>query len=138
MASAQRESDAELDGLLDRLVSLADEGGSTVRRGTQPADGTRRGAVVRGEEIAKADDLDVVNGPGARSGGFFPLAPRSLADVHISESEVEAIVLRCLMHCGTMQGVEISQQISLPFSVVDQVLKRSRPSACWHTRTRRR
>ena len=53
---------------------------------------------------------------------FFPAAPARLADTHVAEGEIAGIVLRLLMHRGALTGVEISQQIGLPFPVTEKLL----------------
>ena len=53
---------------------------------------------------------------------FMPAAPRSLADTGLNESEVEAIILRLFLLRGTNTGLEISQQIALPFGITEKIL----------------
>jgi predicted ATPase with chaperone activity len=124
----QQNAGGDLDGFLGRLAALAENSGGTAGHAPSapPSVGTvRPRSPLRGEEIAQSrrgvaapavpPDLE-------SNEGFFPLVPESLADAHISESEVEAIILRLLLHCGKATGLEIAQQVALPFGVVQPLL----------------
>ena len=131
MPPTKRNVDDELDGLLDRLVSLAEDP-SLIDRSKWAADPPaahsqsdvrRLDSADRGEEISISQEQGF---PGrepdaTKSDRFFPNAPRSLAETHVSESDVETIVLRYLMLRGSTKGVEIAQQIGLQFAVVEKI-----------------
>ena len=118
------ELNAGLEGLLERLASLAED--------SQPADAESRPATpqrrqnCRASAPAREDELPTQPAADAAAvpveEAFFPAAPRSLADTHVAESEIEGIILRLLMYRGTSTGVEISQQIGLPFPVTEKLL----------------
>jgi predicted ATPase with chaperone activity len=120
--------DDELDGLFDRLASLA-EGPAPSPRFARPA-GTAA-AAERVRSPGRDDELATPGTEGARvrdsaadsQGVFFPIAPRTLADTHISEGQVEKIILSYLMLHGSMKGVEIAQHIGLSFTVVEKILQ---------------
>jgi hypothetical protein len=124
MIDEQQTAAGGLDGFLERLAALAESGGGTAGHGhSAPSSvGTvRLRSPLRGEEIARtcAGVAAPTVAPDSESnGGFFPRVPGSLADAHISESEVEPIILRLLLHCGKATGLEIAQQIALPFCAV--------------------
>jgi predicted ATPase with chaperone activity len=128
MIDQQPTAPGDVDGFLERLAALAEGSGGPA--GDGPSAPSSVGTVrlrspLRGEEIAPtrtelAASSEVPDSE--NNGGFFPQAPRSLADAHISESEVEAIILRLLLHCGKATGLEIAQQIALPFPVVQPLL----------------
>jgi hypothetical protein len=127
MAFTQEQNRGELDDLLERLAVLADDSspsGCAKRPAGALADLLRVRSAGRSEESALAAKHAILPyDSGSRSTeGFFPTAPRSLADAHVSESMVEEIILRFLMLQGSMKGVEISQQIGLGFPVVERVL----------------
>ncbi len=128
MASAETQTDVELDGLLNRLVSLADEAGSATRaKGSPepPADLQQIRSLLRDEElITSANSGPAELEPRFKAdGGFFPVAPRTFAEAHVSESHVETIILRLLSLRGALKGVEIAQQIFFPFSLAEKVLQ---------------
>ncbi len=126
MVPAEEKVDEELDGLLDRLVALAED---PIRR-----EGPDEGPVAdlggvrlpqRSEELELPAE-SASRGPEseqAAAEGFFPVAPRSLAQAQVSEMVVEGIVLRSLAHEGSMRGVEISQRIGLPFAIIEKLLQ---------------
>ena len=131
MPPTEQNVDDELDGLLDRLVSLAEDP-SLIDRSKWAAESPaahatsevrRLDSADRGEEISISQEQGF---PGSesdttKSNRFFPNAPRTLAETHISESDVETIVLRYLMLRGSTKGVEIAQQIGLQFGVVEKI-----------------
>ncbi|MEI8376684.1 MAG: AAA family ATPase [Planctomycetota bacterium] len=53
---------------------------------------------------------------------FLPMAPRSLAEAGLTESAVEALVLKYLLQARTASGTEIAQQLMLPFKVLEKLL----------------
>jgi len=85
--------------------------------------------LARDEELAFAesddprDDSEIPVMPSQPAEAkFMPLAPASLEEAGLSEGEVEALVLKFLLGRGTTSGAEISHQIALPFTIVEQVL----------------
>ena len=112
------EVNAGLEGLLDRLASLAVDSrpvdGKSCPISAAPANLPRRPAAPEDESSAQREPAAVE--------AFFPAAPRSVADTHVAEGEIEGIILRLLMHCGTSTGVELSQRIGLPFPVMEKLL----------------
>jgi hypothetical protein len=120
--------DQELEGLLDRLVSLAEDPSVFVR--SRAAEGPSAGHYrlsppERGEEINIPEEQAPAGGDSgtASTSGFFPVAPRSLAEAHVDENDVETIILRYLMFRGSTRGVEIAQQIGLQFAVVEKLFQ---------------
>jgi predicted ATPase with chaperone activity len=57
------------------------------------------------------------------SNGFVPLAPASLADAGLSNSAVEAMVLKFLLNRGIASGREIAEQVKLPFRLLSDLLR---------------
>jgi predicted ATPase with chaperone activity len=123
-----REGVGNLEGLLDQLTTLAK--GSSADRAERHRAGAQAASArirppLRDEELAgghagqEAPDRDPAS---ENASSFFPVAPRSLARTGIAESEVEAIILRLLLHRGTATGIEISQQLALPFCLAEKVL----------------
>jgi predicted ATPase with chaperone activity len=127
MNPTDQDVDEELDGLLDRLVSLADDPSLLARsnRAVLSKEFHRLGPPDRGEEISICDEQTSAVRESAvlSSGGFFPVAPRTLAESNIRESDIETIVLRYLRLRGSTKGVQIAQQIGLQFAVVEKVFQ---------------
>lgn len=65
---------------------------------------------------AKADDVDPDN-------PFVPREPASFREAGLSESEVEALILKFLLSRGDATGREIAEQVRLPFVLLDQLLR---------------
>jgi predicted ATPase with chaperone activity len=53
---------------------------------------------------------------------FVPREPATLADTGLSESEVEALILRYLFSFGSRKGTDVARQLHLPFRMVNDVL----------------
>ncbi|MGA2616318.1 MAG: AAA family ATPase [Thermoguttaceae bacterium] len=60
----------------------------------------------------------------APQGKFLPMAPRSLEEAGLTESEVESLVLKYLLQPRTASGAEIARQVALPFNVVEKLLSK--------------
>lgn len=122
------ESVENIEAMLSQLSALASGGPATDgdRRGREnPEARPRISPLLRNEEVAGEGGSQADPGQGSECEGaasFFPVAPRSLAETGIAESEVEAIILRFLLHRGTATGLEISQQVALPFGLIERLL----------------
>lgn len=60
--------------------------------------------------------------PSPRS-GYWPHAPRSLAEAGISDSELTALILKFLAHRGTEAGFRIAVHLGLKFPVLEPVMR---------------
>ena len=122
MSASPPELNVDLTGLLARLASLAED--------SRPAEGAASPVPAASADLsrrapAREDELPAPLAPAAAAPGekaFFPAAPRSLADTQVAEGEIEGIILHMLMYRGTSAGVEISQQIGLPFPLTEKLL----------------
>ena len=54
---------------------------------------------------------------------FLPIEPTSIREARLTDSEVEALVLKCLLNRGDLTGREMVEQIRLPFVLVDELLR---------------
>ena len=54
---------------------------------------------------------------------FVPAAPRTLAESGLTERDVEALILKQLFTGGVLSGRKISEQIRLPFAIVQESLR---------------
>ena len=55
---------------------------------------------------------------------FVPIEPESLEQAQLTESEVEALILKYLLARGEGSGRAVADQIKLPFVLVDQLMRR--------------
>jgi len=53
---------------------------------------------------------------------FFPVEPSNWTETQLNESEVEALCMKFLLACGSATGVEIADQVKLPFKLVEGLL----------------
>ena len=54
--------------------------------------------------------------------GFFPSEPQSLRETGLTFSEVEGLILKYLLNCGTAAGRHIASQIKLPYGLISPIL----------------
>lgn len=59
-----------------------------------------------------------------RESQFIPLAPKTLAEAGLNEVQVEGLLLKNLLHRGIVPGRKLAEQVSLPFNMVAEVLRR--------------
>lgn len=55
---------------------------------------------------------------------FIPIEPQTLEEAQLTESEVEALVLKYLLARGEASGRTIADQVKLPFIIIDALLRR--------------
>lgn len=53
---------------------------------------------------------------------FFPHVPESFRETGLTESQVESLVLKYLLNSGLASGREVSDQLGLPFGMVEKLL----------------
>ncbi len=83
-------------------------------RGTLPGD--LPAEMVRDCAGGVGRDLDL-------GGEFVPMEPRSLEEAKLTESEVEALILKFLLARGEASGRQIADQVKLPFILVERLLR---------------
>lgn len=54
---------------------------------------------------------------------FVPIEPESLREAGLTDTEVEALILKYLMAKGDASGHEVADQIRLPFVLIDEILR---------------
>ena len=91
--------DRKLDELLQRIKGIATPGASV------PAEP----AVAATGAAASVDE-------------FIPLEPASLAEASLTQGEVEALMLKLLAARGDASGRQVSDQLRLPFLLIEQML----------------
>jgi len=97
------ENNEKLQALLGRIKHL------TAHRGAIASESPLEGPL---EETDAAD-----------RNPFLPIEPESFADAQLTESEVEALVLKYLLARGDITGRDIAEQIKLPFVLIDELLR---------------
>jgi len=98
------DTDAQLTSMIERLNQMAVERAAKRANGSPPpAEG----------ETPEADHL---------KNDFVPIEPESLAAADLTESEVEALVLKHLLARGNASGRDIADQVKLPFGLVETLL----------------
>ena len=99
---------AKLDSLLDRINVIADSGGGeneTINQESQASIDTE-----------PAEDLEFY--------GFLPKVPNNFREAGISDTVVEELIIKFLLAVGEASGRAITEQVALPFKMVEQVLNR--------------
>ena len=91
------DGDAKLKMLLERVTRLAEQNGQK-----QP--------------IVKEEQPD--------DGSFYPQEPTSFVEASLTETEVEALIMKYLLARGEGSGREISDQIKLPFRLLEELLQK--------------
>jgi predicted ATPase with chaperone activity len=105
-ATADSGMDERLNVILDRIKQIT----STVHDAVQSAP-----SAPPQPEAVQAEDIT--------EGAFMPQEPASFADADLSESEVEALILKYLLGRGDETGRDIAEQVRLPFVLIDQLLR---------------
>jgi len=112
--------DAKLNEVLNRIIQLT---GSDVRRGEQAA--AAQPSLAKTVTAAVADPA-VAKDALRRSSSeeeFVPLDPPTIRDAGLTDSEVEALILKYLLSRGDCTGREVSDQIKLPFILLEPLLR---------------
>lgn len=96
-------SDPKLDALLSRIRGLT-------------------GAAEPAASAVPSTAAEPAPTPPDDSDSFVPIEPKSFRDAQLTDSEVEALVLKYLLARGDAVGRDIAEQIRLPFVLVDELL----------------
>jgi len=110
MANSTCDNNNRLDALMERIHQLTVAQANPVER---PVADTP----PETKEAASANDA------GANGEGWLPIEPDSLAAAGISDGEVEALVLKTLNGRAEASGRSISDQLKLPFRIIDPLLQ---------------
>ena len=111
-ASSPREADAKLAEALQRIQQLTS------------ADAAKSGGSPSAPPPSAAKTTPEVAAPPLSPPDIFvPQEPASVRATGLNESEVEALALKTLLSRGDITGREVSDQIKLPFVLVDQILR---------------
>lgn len=121
-AQVERERQEKLDQLLSRISRLTGQAASS--------------APVSSEQIAGSSDANptatfdsslAATTPGSANfespNEYFPPEPISFREARLPESEVESLVLKFLLARGDASGREVSEQVKLPFGLIEELLR---------------
>ncbi len=100
--------DEKLAALLDRINQMADTN-------------AQQAAAAVPQDAGEQELAELAN----ETSTFLPIEPESFRAAGLTESEVEALMLKYLLARGDSSGREIADQIKLPFVLLDELLRRS-------------
>ena len=106
----QARQDEKLDKLLSRINDVAG-GQSPEGSSKSQSAGSKSPTVGVG---AANDDEDA----------FVPIEPHSFAEAGLTDSEINALALKYLLGIGNATGRQVTDQIKLPFTLIDELLRR--------------
>jgi len=106
--SKSADSDSQLDQLLSRINQQIGSGNPTnaCSETVRPA---LRGAVAQPANLSPEE--------------FIPTEPTTFGEAGLSDSAVESLVFKFLLARGSASGREISEQVKLPFVMIDELLR---------------
>jgi predicted ATPase with chaperone activity len=105
-------SDAKLNQMLHRIKELASgEGKVAAAEPGQPA------------PVAAGQSGGVVSAVVDGAEEFVPIEPVTIRDAGLTDSEVEALILKYLLSRGDCTGRDIAEQIKLPFVLMEPLLR---------------
>ncbi len=58
----------------------------------------------------------------ATSGPFTPWEPETIEAAGLTDSEVEALILKCMLTCGNITGRQLTEQLRLSFNILQRLL----------------
>ena len=99
----ENEKDEKLDELIDRINQLGDQPAENAAEDASQPDCTPDGEHLKND--------------------YWPVEPESFRAADLTESEVEALILKFLLARGDAAGREIADQVKLPFVLVDELLR---------------
>lgn len=136
--AADDDDDARLDSLLNRIHNLAQgKPAEEEVRGSMPADrataipaqparetmgaAAAPGILSKSQARASSETADKKHFP---DDAFLPLQKNSFLEMELSESAVEELILKYLLNRGDGSGRAISDQVRLPFLIMEPLLRR--------------
>jgi predicted ATPase with chaperone activity len=115
--------EAKLKEALQRINQLA---GADVRKpdptGVRAVQATVSGTPATASPVAAAATAAPIAAD-CQTDEFVPLEPPSIRDAGLSDTEVEALVLKYLLSRGDCTGREVSEQVRMPFILLDPLLR---------------
>lgn len=115
------DTDQRLDGLLERINDLA-AGRPSEARPAQPAPTSP--VETEDTRYLVEQTYEVLSDKPDAKGEFFPIEPQSCVAAGLPESHVEGLIMKFLLARGDASGRQISNQIKLPFVMVEELMRR--------------
>jgi len=113
-SSSSKVEDEKLNQLLGRVQQIANQGRTV-------ADPTMNQA-SKGVGEQEMNRLAGNNGTAAQEEEFMPIEPTSFESAKLTASEVEALVLKYMLARGDAVGRDVSDQVKLPFLLIENLL----------------
>ena len=112
-------------GGADPWESLAATSPAHEREDSAQGDDKLNGLLKRINQLTGEESADGCSASkeGEREKEFVPGEPQSLHEVGLSESEVEALILKLMLSRGDLVGRDIAEHIRLPFVLIDELLR---------------
>ena len=95
--------ESRLETLLNRINNIAD--------GKTPEDAVPSNAVPPEVTTESSDD------------SFLPPEPKSFEEAGLTATQIEELIMKCLLARGDAEGRQVAEQIKIPFALVDQLLR---------------
>jgi hypothetical protein len=115
---AQENQQAKLDKLLGRIAKLT--GHETI---TRDANKPKKEVFVGRANPMGADNAPETKMMKMSNGEFIPPEPKTFADASLTDSQVEELALKFLLSKGEGSGRDISDQLKLPFVLIEEMLR---------------
>lgn len=113
-SAGQRSSDdRKFDELVERLHRLVGARPATVEEAPPPQHESPRMDALSSKSLEEWAETE-----------FVPVEPDTLEEAQLTESEVEALILKFLLNTGDATGRQIADQVKLPFKIIDPLMRR--------------
>jgi hypothetical protein len=99
-----------------------DEGAPVIPEGSD-GDATLKLLIDRVRKLADGEEESDDPGQQMIAGEFCPSEPGSFDQARLTETEVEALLLKYLLACGEASGRGMADQTKLPFRLLDELLQ---------------
>jgi hypothetical protein len=125
MAEPAGAPDTRLNDLLHRIKTITSTGGRAPGEGSQPASARATSGPARsGAPHSPAEPAVPAESRSISAGGeFIPMEPRTFRDADLTDSEVEALILKFVLARGDASGRSIADQLKLPFILIEETLR---------------
>ena len=104
-------------------VSPADEGATHGEEADQRAGRTTNQLGHLPTAVPHAGQQESESGASSDTNSFVPLEPSSFKETGLTDTEIEALILKFLLNRGSATGREIADQVKLPFKLIDELLR---------------
>jgi predicted ATPase with chaperone activity len=116
-------SDAKLNELLGRINRLAAGDPKAGEVSAPRAAGAMVPAKTPVEQAAAIAGGAAVTAPSQPEEDFIPQEPATIHDAGLTDSEVEALILKYLLSRGDATGRDVADQVRLPFVMIEPILR---------------